>query len=99
MNPAALSAAEASVAEKVNDAGVPWTSPGGTVTDAVGASSATLSVDVSASTDAPSVICTPIVSGPAGPSLMPRALRWAAVTVGVGPVASSNWLSLSRSQA
>src|SRR5262245_21410901 len=99
VNPAAVSAAEASVALNVIVAGAPAMIPGGTfATAAVGATLVIVSVDVAVDTDGPSVTWRPIVTT-AGPSSRPSPVSVVVVTVGFGPVASSNWPSLSRSHA
>src|SRR5262245_14521780 len=100
VKPAAGSAADGSVALKSRVTDVLATMPVGTfVTLAVGATLVIVSVDAAVDTDGPSVTCTLIASGPAGPSSSPSEVSVAAVTVGFEPVASSNWVSLSRSHA
>src|SRR5262245_23500525 len=79
---------------------MPATGPAGVlVIEAVGGALVRVTVAVSVATVGPAVTWTVIVRGPAGPSPRPSEARPAGFIVGVGPVASSNWPSPSRSQA
>ncbi len=95
-----MSAADASLAPKVSEAGMPaMTSSGTSTTAATGATLATVRVVASVSTAEPDVTCSVTATGPAGPSPRPRAASLAGVRIGLAPVASSNWPSPSTSQA